>query len=277
MDWVSEWKKIQDRSVMYRAVKRDQEESYWSKYAPNYDDRRCWGEGINRELEVFEGFLDSSTSVLEVGAGTGALTLPVARLVKSVTAVEPSPSMLGVLRGKIEKEGVDNISVVNAKWEDAEVEIHDVVIAAGCLYVFYDIDNVLNKMLEKSRKGLILMLGTPLQGQCYGEAARFLHIQAPLLGPNFIHLYNVLWQLGIYANVNIIRARKAQIYESLEHVLNLWAERLNLAEEKLPCLKKYLEERSSVTSSGELTLGEIEAATAVMCYRRNGFFDSLPG
>ena len=151
MDWVAEWKKLQDRSVMYRAVQRDQEESYWSKYALNYDARRCWGDGLKSELEIIKGLLDPSMSVLEIGAGTGALTLPIARIVERITAVEPSPSMLKVLRDKLGREGIENAHIIHSRWEHAQVEPHDVVLAVGCLYVFYDIDIMLDKMLQKAR------------------------------------------------------------------------------------------------------------------------------
>ena len=270
MDWIAEWKKLQDQSVLYRAVQRDQEESYWAKYALNYDDRRCWGNGLSKELETIRSLLDSSMSVLEVGAGTGALTLPTARIVKRVTAVEPSPSMIKVLEWKLERNGVDNVHTVNSRWEDAEVEPHDVVLAVGCLYVFYDISDALGKMLEKARKGLILTMGSPRQGQLYKEAATVLRVSPPSMGPDFVHLYNVLCQLGIYANVNIVRAKRSLLYENLEHAMDIWAERMELPEEKLPQLKDYLKRRLSVAPSGEFTLGEIEGVTAIIWHWKNG-------
>ena len=270
MDWIAEWKKLQDQSVLYRAVQRDQEESYWAKYALNYDDRRCWGNGLSKELETIRSLLDSSMSVLEIGAGTGALTLPTARIVKRVTAVEPSPSMIKVLEWKLERNGVDNVHTVNSRWEDAEVEPHDVVLAVGCLYVFYDISDALGKMLEKARKGLILTMGSPRQGQLYKEAATVLRVSPPSMGPDFVHLYNVLCQLGIYANVNIVRAKRSLLYENLEHAMDIRAERMELPEEKLPQLKDYLKRRLSVAPSGEFTLGEIEGVTAIIWHWKNG-------
>jgi len=182
-------------------------------------------------------------SVLEIGAGTGAFTLPIAHIVKRVTAVEPSPSVLRVLEGKLKKNGVGNVHIVNSRWEDAEVEPHDVVLAASCLYVFYDISDALGKMLEKARRGLILTMGSRHQGQPYEEAARFLKVPPPSMGPDFVHLYNVLCQLGIYTNVNIIKGKRGLICQSLEHAMDIWAERMELPEEKLPQLKDYLERR----------------------------------
>ena len=268
MDWIAEWKRLQDRSALYKAVKRDQEESYWSKYALNYDERRRSGDGLSRELETIEALLNPSMSVLEIGAGTGVLTLSIARRVNRVTVVEPSPSMLKVLGDKLVRKGIDNVRIVNSRWEDAEVEPHDVVLAAGCLYVFYDIDVVLRKMLQTARRGLILTAGGWQCHQLYEEAARILGVAPPSIGPEIIHVYNVLYQLGIYANVHIMRTKTHVTYESLEHAVDIWSERLELSQEKLPLLKQYLQGRLSETPLGKLTLEETErVASVIWCWK----------
>ena len=51
--------------------------------------------------------------VLEVGAGTGIYTIPLARRCRTVTAVEPSRNMLAVLRSKASREGLSNIVCMN--------------------------------------------------------------------------------------------------------------------------------------------------------------------
>ena len=139
MDWIAEWKEIQDRSVLYRAVREDAEESYWSAHARRYDKRRSVDSAFKTEIALVTDLLDPSWSLLEVGAGTGAFTLPLARHMRTVTAVDPSPAMRQVLTDKLAREELSNVRVIGAKWQEAHVEPADVVMASGCFYVFYDV------------------------------------------------------------------------------------------------------------------------------------------
>ena len=54
--------------------------------------------------------LNSNMDVLEFGCGTGLLTLRLRPLVRSITGVDSSRGMLGVLKAKIENQNLTNIS-----------------------------------------------------------------------------------------------------------------------------------------------------------------------
>lgn len=267
MNPIEEWKSLQDESFLYRAVSADQEESYWSRYAPNYDIRRRWGNGVDRELEIVLGFLSPSMSVLEIGAGTGAYTKHVAAKADRVTAVEPSPSMIRLLEANLRTGGMENVSIQQCRWEEADVVPHDVVLAAGCMYVFYDIEQAVTKMLDNAGKMLILTFGKNNRSEIYNDAARMLGVKPPSAGPDYVHLHNVLSHMGIHANVNIIESGKSMIYDDLDHAVNIWAERMALPLEKMGRLRTYLDERMHPIPSGKMSLGEINGITAVLWYK----------
>ncbi|HXG25418.1 MAG TPA: NTP transferase domain-containing protein [Candidatus Binatia bacterium] len=56
---------------------------------------------------------------LDIGAGAGRYALPVARSVRRVIALDPSPSMLDGLRAGMAEHGIENVDVVQARWPDA--------------------------------------------------------------------------------------------------------------------------------------------------------------
>ena len=58
--------------------------------------------------------LDEYSSVVDLGAGTGQLTLAVATACSRVVAVDVSPAMLERLRSKVAASGVANVEVVHA-------------------------------------------------------------------------------------------------------------------------------------------------------------------
>jgi len=266
MNPIQEWKNLQDGSFLYRAVEFDQEESYWSRYAVNYDIRRHQGKCIENELRTVLDLLTEDMSVLEIGAGTGIITTHIAEKVKRVTVVEPSPSMIGVLDHHLERKGIKNVTVIQSKWEDADVETHDVVIAAGCLYVFYDIEKALKKMIEKAEKLLVLAHGINRHGDIYREASELMGVNPPLSGPDYINLYKVLCHMGIYGNINILRSKGEIIYDDMDHAVNIWAERMSIEQDRINILKKYLEEKVIRLPSGKLSIGSHERLNAIIWY-----------
>lgn len=56
---------------------------------------------------------------LDIGAGGGRYALPLALRVARVLAIEPSPSMLAVLRRGMSEHGIHNIDVSAARWPPA--------------------------------------------------------------------------------------------------------------------------------------------------------------
>ncbi|MFN0093280.1 MAG: class I SAM-dependent methyltransferase [Dehalococcoidia bacterium] len=60
---------------------------------------------------------------LDIGAGGGRYTLPIALAAKQVTAVEPSDGMIGVLREGLDEHGISNVRVVQSRWPNAEVAV----------------------------------------------------------------------------------------------------------------------------------------------------------
>ena len=74
--------------------------------------------GITRKILSRSGF-DASDQVLEIGPGTGALTLPLARRVGHVVAVEKDSRLADLLAGRLSKAGISNVTLVNhdiLKW-----------------------------------------------------------------------------------------------------------------------------------------------------------------
>lgn len=67
---------------------------------------------------------------LDVGAGCGALALPLARRLERVTALEPSAAMARGLRRAAAAAGLGNVTVVEAAWGAVDVAPHDLVVCA---------------------------------------------------------------------------------------------------------------------------------------------------
>jgi SAM-dependent methyltransferase len=55
--------------------------------------------------------------VLDIGAGAGTFTIPLARLVKRVVALEPAPAVLAALQKRVEAQGLANVHFLDREWE----------------------------------------------------------------------------------------------------------------------------------------------------------------
>ena len=89
-------------------------------------------------LEVLRSMASPAQSWLDIGAGGGRYALPLALQVARVHAVEPSPSMVAVLRRGLAEHGIQNVEVHASPWPmDSGAPAGDVALLA---HVGYDIE-----------------------------------------------------------------------------------------------------------------------------------------
>src|SRR5215510_2768495 len=69
--------------------------------------------------------------------------------------VEPSPHMRASLQQIAAEAGIDNITVVAKRWDDAEVPPADVVISAHVIYMVEDIQAFVVKLVAHARKQVL--------------------------------------------------------------------------------------------------------------------------
>ena len=105
-------------------------------------------------------------SLLDVGAGTGRLTLPLAGAAARVTALDHSPDMLAVLRGKGPPAHLEvRCQELADALHDPTLAPHDAVLAAWSLAYLPDLRGALTGLRRLARRDLFLLeddgLGSP--------------------------------------------------------------------------------------------------------------------
>jgi ubiquinone/menaquinone biosynthesis C-methylase UbiE len=115
-------------------------------------------------LETLAAVLTPGQTVLEIGAGTGRFTIPIAARVRRVTAVDFSGSMLRQLAGKMEKEGLGNIDLVHGDFMNIDFpERFDLIVSVSAIEYIRDQDALFKKMAELLKPGGRLLLATANQ------------------------------------------------------------------------------------------------------------------
>ena len=266
INWNELWKTM--RSGYYQRRAREGEEdpgSMWDKRAKRFNE--SWMQNRERaEKQIANLDLNSDYTVLDIGAGTGRLAIPIAKRVKSVTAIDQSKGMLACLQENMEKEGLTNIVSVNKRWEDVEVgvdiEQHDVVMACHSLGML-DIQEAVAKM-DAASKRYVYILSSAGRGMgngeeeglwkaIYGERGH----RARAWGSDYMFFCNLLHDMKIYANVDIRDAESEQRYESLDDAVTKWKEMRDIPAEKEDILREHLS-RILVEDDG----------TGTLCFKR---------
>ncbi|GHU07308.1 methyltransferase [Alphaproteobacteria bacterium] len=92
---------------------------YYAKYRPIYPP-----ELFDKVIEIFG--LDKNDTVLDLGCGTGEISLPLSKYAKKVIAWDPDAGMLKIARQKAKERGITNI-VFDLKSSDDLSDINDKV------------------------------------------------------------------------------------------------------------------------------------------------------
>ena len=202
-------------------------DDHWRPYAQQFlaDPRRTDDPLVNRLLKE----VSPQHSVIDVGAGGGRLALPLALACRQLVAVEPSPSMADVLRQQIADYAFRNVSVVEAGWEEAQVESMDIVLCAHVLYTMRDIEFFVRKLEEHARERvLVVLFEAPPQSQIYPLWEKF-HGEARLPLPSLPEFQEVLSQLEIEAHTETLAAAPARGFDDRQQALEQLGRRLYLA------------------------------------------------
>ncbi len=180
-------------------------------------------------LDRLLAFVEPRHTVVDVGAGGGRLALPIALRCQQVVAVEPSDSMASVLEDQARQFGIENVTVVQSQWEDAEIDAGDVAICAHVVYVIRDIGAFLRKMEAHARDRVVLVLfNAPPQSQTYSLWQR-IHGKERLALPSLPELRDVLPELGIDAQVDPLPPQNLRGFDNMESALEQLSSRLYLA------------------------------------------------
>jgi SAM-dependent methyltransferase len=227
IDWNELWKATHGCSPERSRKDRDPA-AVWDKRAGAY--HRATRDGTratSQELGILN--LRDDDTVLDVGAGTGRLAVPIAQRVAHVTAVDPSGGMLALLEERMREKGRGNYAIVRMRWEDVvigkDIEVHDVAIAAFSLG-FYDLGAALQKLDTAARRSVYLFWHAgewrsreemELYRAAFGEE------EAMQRGyPDYIYPVNILHDAGIYPNVRIYQGIWDTEYESVDDAVNTW-------------------------------------------------------
>jgi SAM-dependent methyltransferase len=268
-DWNEIWKLQQKR---HESSKISDDSSHdWNKKenAKRYDANARSEYDERVKITIASLGISKNSRILDIGAGPGTLAIPLAPLVKEITAVEPGAGMVEILKSHAEREGIRNITCVQKIWEDVGLSRdlaapYDIVIASLSL-TMYDIREALRKM-DASSSGsvhLFWFVDMPFWERMYADLWEPLHGRPYFSGPKADCLFGVLYQMGIYPNVTMLPLGKEYTFGSRDEMFAFFIKRFGAATpEQERIVRDYVTPRiqergSDVVISGNSTFAHI--------------------
>ena len=249
-DWNEVWKK---RLALNRSTPEFREGAeLWSgrEQARRYAARSSAGH-VRRVAEILGDLaIVPGDRVLDIGSGPGTLALPLARAGAMVTAVDPAEGMLAELRAAAEQEGLtDGITTLRGLWEEIDPSRdldppYDRVVASFSL-VMPDIRSALAAM-DAATSGsvhLYWFADEPLWERLYIALWEDLHGAPYHPRPKADCLFNVLYGMGIYANVLMRPFEDSTSFPAIGDAVEHFAPRMSVeTPRQRAVLRDYLHE-----------------------------------
>ncbi|HHD10926.1 MAG TPA: class I SAM-dependent methyltransferase [Deltaproteobacteria bacterium] len=210
-------------------------------------------------------------SFLDVGAGCGTLSIPLARAGKRVTALDPSPHMIEILKEDMKRLGIKNIRPIVAEWGERKIPPHDVVICANVPELLKGSERFPLEANSLARKFVFLITSAgPEQDKFYYKELYPLLFNKPFnKREDYLKTYTTLHSLGIFANVEIIEYDFDQPFKDMDEAVEFWKEYLGIVTEEFDeKLRAFLSKRLEPIQDG--LLARFHKRSAIIWWRKVG-------
>ncbi len=223
-------------------------------------------------LAALEPLLEGCETALDVGAGCGALSVPLATRLRAVTALEPAPAMARALAEEAGARGLRNVTVVERAWGEAPVARHDLVLCSHVGDLLRRGSPFLREAPALARRGVALVRDLGASGD---DKFFFKTLYPRLLGKPYggpcrdEETVEALARLGVRPTVTPIEYRSDQPFDDLDEACDFWMEYLGLeGEPARGVLRDFLAGR--LARDGDGWIAPYPKRAAVIWWRTGG-------
>ena len=221
-------------------------------------------------LEIARDLAGEDGSVLDVGAGRGRASLPMAVLGHDLIAVEPDAGMADGFEEESARLGV-SARLVRGRWPQVAGEIPrtDVVVSANVVYDVADIGPFLVALNDTARRGVVIELTELHPRVTTAPLFRAVHGVDRPAGPSVDDLVAVIVEeLGVHPSVERWERPVTLWFENWDEILTFYGQRVALPIARRPELRPLLEPRVT-EKDGRLYVGNRTGGHCTVWWRKD--------
>lgn len=134
--------------------KLQESREYWDNFAPSFDEEPDHGLRNPIILETWTAFLKENIpfangNILDIGCGTGSLSVVLAKLGHAVTGIDLSPSMIALAKEKAAAGGLQiNFHVMDAAFPQLPNQKFDLIICRHLLWALPEPKQVIQRWIR---------------------------------------------------------------------------------------------------------------------------------
>ncbi len=226
MPYVQRWNErvAAHHAQSIRAQGGVEQKDFWAPLAGHFrDDPRRTDDPV---LERLARDIRPDWTVIDVGGGGGRYALPLALRCRHVTVVEPSESMVKVLREAASEAGIHNLSIVQDQWEEARVGQADMVLCSHVLYGVPEVQRFVQKLDSHARRLVQVLMFMESPQSHLSPLWKRVHGEDRIDLPGMRDLLPVLWELDIYPDLEMLEVSDSLAFDSHDMALERLRQRL---------------------------------------------------
>lgn len=194
-------------------------------------------------------------TILEIGPGWGNYTIELSRLCKEITCLDLSDDVLQYIQNIAEEQRCNNVKCICTSWEKTtQHKQYDIVFGYNCYYRIKDLQDCFTKMNQSAKKLCVAGMGMGMMPPYYIEMKEVLGIPLIYGKKDMIYFINILYSMGIDANMKVIPLHRTFHYDTWNDVVKGETSRLSadstIVKDHLPQIKPILKSHFKPDCSG---------------------------
>lgn len=230
-DWGEEWKHLQ------LARQAADDPAYWNERSKTFSCGKIPSPYADRFIEL--AGIRAGETVLDMGCGTGALSIPLAMAGHEVVAADFSSGMLERLREECTRRNLATVTTKLMSWEDdwdacGMTENSVDVACASRSIATADLRDSLERLSRVARRRACITLSTGSSPRADERIMRAMGIGG-LMGRDFVYAFMILVNKGYRPEVNYIDSPRFDTYATKDEAFDNLAKMVADAPSELVC------------------------------------------